>query len=749
MSLAFSSIIVVEVSDFEHAVAQIPDSSSLDATALVLRVNAQLWLELMANDAAVVNGTTELAEGQAQLIAALATQAHAVSQRAPHTRVYLIPEGHSMAAADPPYVARHGPRVLFDGTPDGPLFQPVSEAISNEIRQHELTQCIEAARSRCLICAASSYHFALPSGAHASQFLRLAEAFVDIATVDRIAYWVAHDIESQVPPLSGECWPLVVDHPSMLILAARVQRLVHIRLDVHTFPTYPSDVETRTAAFDVLRRISAPGKTVFVLIGVASTGRLARFIERWSIEMPEVTLSTTILYTLQKVADAKSLCRLDLSDYRHFASADICDLCAHDSHPVSIHTSSYMVGYGPASSVRLPPAMFDVQRPFLERWGGRPNVLRVHYDDPNESTARHHAFYVDVGTLLDFPEFQEEIFSKVRDLHPMPDAIAVPDHPTAHRIGELVGGALTLPVVTLTMGVLRGEDPAGADLAAARCVLVIDDVLISGTRLDVINRFLREQHAQQMPSVGNIHYLTLLATPASERKYRQRRSGLVGNHAWVATLDHLYKFPLPDWHTPAQCPWCKERKELSRLARVVGDLDGPLSSRLAQLNDTQHGVTDALYFVGSPDTDIPTLGSNSVLLQEGATALQVLFACASGTQQLRHADRDPLNADQFPAPAYLAERVFSEHYTERIIWLGMLRTLKGNEPEALLKSYLRRAALTEDDAQRPLVLAELAVAALLGKLGDIEVSEASRRSFEAVGIPWSALFETGLVDATP
>ena len=279
MSLAFGSIIVVKVSDFEHAVAQIPDSSLLDATALVLRVDAQLWLDLMTCEAA-------LDEGQAELRQALAAQANAVSLRAPHTRVYLIPDGHSLAMADPPYAARHGPRVLFEVTPDGPLFQPVPEDVSASIRQHDLAQSVEAARARCLVCAAANYHFALPSGAHASQFLRLAEAFVDIATVDRIAYWVAHNIEAQVPLLNGDCWPLVVDHPSMLILAARVQRLVHIRLDVHTFPTYPSDVETRTSAFDVLRRISAPGKMVFVLIGVASTGRLARFIERWSNETP-------------------------------------------------------------------------------------------------------------------------------------------------------------------------------------------------------------------------------------------------------------------------------------------------------------------------------------------------------------------------------------------------------------------------------------------------------------------------------
>lgn len=735
MSLAFSSIIVVKVSDFEHAVAQIPDSSLLDATALVLRVDAQLWLELMA--------------GEPALIDRLGVQAQAVSQRAPHTRVYLIPDGHSLATANPPYAARHGPRVFFEATPDGPLFQPVTDAVSVDIRQHDLAQCVEAARSRCLICAGSSYHFALPSGAHASQFLRLAEAFVDIATVDRIAYWVAHDITAQVPPLDEGCWPLVVDHPSMLILAARVQLLVPIRLEVHTFPTYPSDVETRAAAFDVLRRISAPGRTVFILIGVASTGRLARFIERWSNEMPDVALSTTILYTVQGVANARSLCHLDLPDYRHFSSADTCELCAHDSHPVSIHTSNYMVGYGPASAVRLPRGMFDAQKPFLERWGGRPNVLRVHYDDPNESAARHHAFYVDIGTLLDLPEFQEEVRGKVRQLQPAPDVVAVPDHPTAHRIGGLVGEELAIPVVTLTTGLLKGEEQGVPELAGARCLLVIDDVFITGTRLDVVNRFLREQRAQRVPLLENIHFITLLATPASERKYIQRRSGLVGNHAWTATLDHLYRFPLPDWHTQLQCPWCRERKELSRLARVVGELDGPLSGRLAQLNDTKQGVTGAVYFVASPDTVIPSLGSNSVVLQEGASALQVLFSCASGLQQLRNADQAPLNADQFPAPAYLAERVFSEHYTERVIWLGLLRALRGNEAEAALKSFLRRSALAEEDAQRPMVLAELVVAALSGKLDGIEVSETSRRMFEAVGIPWSALFETGLVDSEP
>lgn len=259
MTLAFGSTVISQVSDFEHAVAQIPDVELLQAHGLVLRLDAQLWLLLMSGEESA--GRT------------LSDQAQAVARRAPGLDVYAIPDGHTAASARPAYVARHPPRLLFHGASATAPFSSVDEPTLRELREQDLAQFIERERTRCVICAASNYHFALPSGAHSSQFLRLAEAFVDIVTVDRIAYWVALDIESTVRPMASDGrHALLVDHPSMLVLAARVQMLVSLELEVVTFSTYPSDIEARTATFSLLEQLAARTSSLRVLAWL--TGKL-------------------------------------------------------------------------------------------------------------------------------------------------------------------------------------------------------------------------------------------------------------------------------------------------------------------------------------------------------------------------------------------------------------------------------------------------------------------------------------------
>lgn len=737
MTLAFSNTVVTKVSDFEHAVAQIPDSLLLDASGLVLRVDAKLWLEMISDD--------QEFEGKLQV------QAAAVRRRAPNIDVYVIPDGHSSAEARPAYVARQGPRLLIDGSKAEALFRPVEQAKLLEIREQDLSRCIEAARSRCVICAASNYHFELPSGAHASQFLRLAEAFVDIETVDQVAYWIALEIQAKIP-LLGDNSPhaLLVDHPSMLILAARVQLLVSVPLEVVAFPSYPSDVEMRTASFDLLKRFATRSATVFVLIGVASTGRLASFIQRWAQEVRDVDVKALILYSVQDVEEVDVLCRLELPDYQHYSTSTVCALCAAQSFPVRIQTSNYMVGHAPANAVALLPKFFDEQRRFIECWGRYPNVLRVHYNDPNESTARHHAFYVDIGTLLDIPAFAENVLLNAKAFEPRPEVVVIPDHPSAQRVGRLVSDALEIPLTILDSALLsRKVGAVDASLYAASCVLVLDDVFITGSRFDVINRFFRENKVERAPRLNRIHYWTLLATPSSEKKYKQAKRGMTTTHGWVSTLTHLNKFTLPDWHEAKDCPWCRELTVLNSLTQAVGEFEGPLVDRLADLGNTVEGVTERAYFLAHSELVLPSLGAESAALGQGASPLQVLFACASAVQQLRQADNDSLNANQFPAPAYLAERVFSKNYTERLIWLGMLRSLKSKELEPALKTYLSEVALNERDGQRALVHGELAVAWVTGKLAAIDESLACKHFFEEAGISWQALFDYGLVDRDP
>jgi hypothetical protein len=734
MTLAFSSGVVRQASDIEHVVAQIPDAALMGASGLVLRFDAEFWLRLMSD--------SERAFGL------LSEHAEAVSRRAPNVDIFALPDGHSAAVAEPPYVARHGPRLLFRGSDGSVAFETeVDDARLQSIREDDLHQVVSGAQNRCIICAASSYHFALPSGAHASQFIRLSEAFIDMPTVDRIAYWIAHKIEAQLSTLQDKSnFTLLVDHPSMLVLAARVQLLVSVRLSIATFPGYPSDVEARTTTFSFLNQIATNKTAVFVLVGVASTGRLASFVDTWASNRPGLTIQPTTLYAVQDIEGATPLCRLTLPNYEHYETEEACGMCANQSEAVAIHSTNYMVGVTVPKAIALPSSLFQEQREFLSRWGGHEGVLRVHYDDPNESTARHHAYYCDVATLLQIEHFQQEVREKVNALTPRPDAVAVPDHPTAIRIAEIIAGELEIPIITISNEMLahhRGD--RDQHLLSARTLLVADDLFITGSRLDIINRLLRETKEERAPALTHIHFFTLLATPASEQKYAARSNGLTSKHSWKAQLTHLYRFCLPDWHDQRSCPWCREREALNVLAKLSGILDDPISDRISHLSSTNQGLTDRAFNLNGIVSAVPNLGAESVILNCGATALQVLFSCASALQQLRHKSTDPLSPSQFPAPTGLAERVFSTNYSERTVWLGILRSLRSTELHKDLVHFLRAAALDKADGQHPLIHGELAVAWLTGKLGSPDSSEAGRELFESLGIPWQSMFDAGYV----
>ncbi|CAJ0773648.1 hypothetical protein LMG18090_00150 [Ralstonia mannitolilytica] len=736
MTLAFSDLIAETSADFDHAIAQIESTSLRQASGIVLRAHASLWRRIKKNEF-----DFDLLERHLD----------AVLRRAPGLDVYLLPDAHSLAEHWAVESGALPPIQLIDGASAAKVLRSIDSDCLHRIRHAELKGLFESSQGRCVICASASHHFALPSGAHATQFVRLGDAFASIQVVDRIAYWVAMEIQSRSAILekSGR-HTVFVDHPSMLVLAARVQQLVDVPVEIVAFPTYPSDVQSRSASFDLLRRHAAGCASVFVVIGVASTGRLAEFIQRWGEEDFRDTANVIVLYAMQEINVAAVLCQLELDGYRHFPDQSTCALCAAESTAVQIHTSSYLVGLQPAEATALGRNHFDKQRNFLQRWGALPGVLRVHYDDPNEATGRHHAFYIDVGTLLDVPEFREELQAACAQFSPRADVIVIPDHPTARKLGELLSGFLSTPFVVLDEQLIaRREGPTNEILRSSRCALIVDDVFITGSRLESMNRLLREQYAERAPHLETIHYWTVLATPSSPTAYQRVVGGMTQNHNWSSSVSHFQEIPLPDWHRTDDCPWCLERNVLSGLAQSVLEFDGQISERLASLSSTTHGVVSSPFVTTANGIAIPSLGAQSVALAEGSSAMQVLFACASAAQQLRNAPKHALNADLFPTPRYVARRVFEDHYTERLIWLALLRSFKGKELEQGLKAFLATAALDMQDGQHGIVSGELAVAWLTGKLGAIPVSALCREYFASAGISWDALYAEAFVDRYP
>lgn len=81
----------------------------------------------------------------------------------------------------------------------------------------------------------------------------------------------------------------------------------------------------------------------------------------------------------------------------------------------------------------------------------------------------------------------------------------------------------------------------------------------------------------------------------------------------------------------------------------------------------------------------------------------------------------------FPRLHTWPESVLSANFTERIIWLAVLRSLKSSELSTELKVFLRRHALDRSDGQHPLLHAELAVAWLTGKLDVLDSTGVGRQ----------------------
>lgn len=458
---------------------------------------------------------------------------------------------------------------------------------------------------------------------------------------------------------------------------------------------------------------------------------------------------TFILFGVQDIAEQDVLCRLELKEYQHFPAAPVCQLCRKGSQPVQISGSSYLAGYAPTEAVALPQKWFERQKSFVQRFGRLPGVLKVHFNDPNEYTPRHHAFYVDVGRLLDSQDVRSELRDLLKSLTPQPDFALLPAHPVSERLSVFLKSDLAIGSLMFQGKLSDLEQHPREALAASKSLLILDDVFITGSRLDSINRQLRESADKLCPQLTNIHFVTVLATSPSEERYHRRKTGLTAVHKWTSNLVHLYQVPLPDWHSANQCPWCKEHAILSEIAKAETLLEGPVVERLSQLGDPKRGVETNPYFIPFASSPLPNLGAQSAVLAADSSPMQVLFACASGLQQLRAATVGPrLAADRYPAPTFLAERVFSNNYTERLIWLALLRGALPVELEPALKSFLRTIAeATARNEEERFLKGEMGLLYLLGSLGPLPETGTMRAMFVDLGIAWETLVRLGYVSA--
>ena len=78
-------------------------------------------------------------------------------------------------------------------------------------------------------------------------------------------------------------------------------------------------------------------------------------------------------------------------------------------------------------------------------------------------------------------------------------------------------------------------------------VLVVDDVINSGSRLRSYNRALREEYG----TFRSISILVGVARMQSRQELRDLKTALCDGHPWLAELQFVYEVVLPRWDAPS------------------------------------------------------------------------------------------------------------------------------------------------------------------------------------------------------
>lgn len=569
---------------------------------------------------------------------------------------------------------------------------PVTGDCVEHIRKLDLSHLANAHRAQAILTVQGG-HFVLPSGQHTSHFFRLAECLSSIDSVDRLAYWTARDICGQLTGRKPKSLLLIVDHPSMLVLALRVsQVLPSIKIKIRAIREYPGITTGEDQLEDWVRQQVGDSDAVHCIVGVSSTGGLSRIVER-ACEASQSKATLTIIYSTIASPTPSAFCRLDIENYKYSRKGESCELCLDTtrSNRFYIDPSRYFLHERLNEVVPLPPPLFDPQKSFLKAYGEIDGVLKVHIDDPNDETGRHHAFYIDIAELLGCEGFVEEVIEGVRNIQP--DLVVIPPHAVGHTIAKLIRNNFEMPVhlhKDLRLDVMANESDAllATALNTAKSLLIIDDLAFTGRRLHTFNSALREAGSVfNSPSIVN--FFPLIAVPESLDKWAQFRRGLCGNHpGQTRQLISLYTIQLPHWGID-YCPWCAECRQIERLPTFSDD---DSDERGNVLNDKDAGLYSNGWVNVSPGEQVPILGEKSPLLDGGASSIQTLFACASATQQARSRKERPLNGKGFPLSYVIDSAVIRDFTNETLFVVSLLRSLLTGEVCDEFRQHVARLA---------------------------------------------------------
>lgn len=590
-------------------------------------------------------------------------------------------------------------------------------------------------------------HVILPSGAHASEYVRVADMFNDHAAVRRAADWLEQRVMSDTI-LVGDTWTIM---PLLQELSARAAAIAmgarsRTAPPILCFSSYPEPEEVR----QTLRRVSSlaasrtDAKALFI-ISVASSGALLENLEALSERnMPGVPREVIAIANADRRIQVESLCVLD--DIQRFR-ADDCDLCrSMDRRPtIRIDRKRYF----PSVSVERIPVMITptAARKHGAFWevADRKRAVRLHAAVVQGSPLagrsggetglgevvpiKRRDIAIDVAQLLKDPKFKEDVCEALSIFQPRCDLVVVPAHGASEALHDLAQVIYPKPrPVTLEHG---QREELKEKLLGARRILILDDVIVSGTTVRSIHRMiqdiLHEFSEAQRHEDYTISVFVIIGRPQTEALWKRLEDSLQQGPRRTYLKRHI-SLLLPD----DRCPWCDERSRLRRVQTqrskpVVAGAprgalatagDGPdevddfIEERLRRLNPPQDarltGLADSIFLCGATGefASDDTLTSNS-FFGEALHEATAYAAVAAAMHAIRVEQNQTLQGRQGVAWHWDLARIITA-YHDPIIQASFLRAAKPEElvleNQAELDAAVKEAFYLTDDPDRQVSL---------------------------------------------
>jgi adenine/guanine phosphoribosyltransferase-like PRPP-binding protein len=564
------------------------------------------------------------------------------------------------------------------------------------LREAECRALIE--RSGVALPPDETYHYEGPNGRHYKSFVRVGTAIQSVDSLDGLAFWLL--------PHLAMADVVVLDSWTILSLGLNAERYwratsaalgrepVNAPLTIECRRRYGEPAAELTRRLNTLAARAENRLSVVIIMSVASTGQTAAALKEGCENAKLATIDVVNLFCGRQ-AGTKAFCTLSqITD--HYAPAD-CPDCAEGSRTVRILPETYLMELSATVrddvAIRLPHARQAIE--FFERYGGA-NVVSIHRDQ--EGGDRHHMIYLDIGVLLEHDEFKSRLDEELKDVTGV-DVVVCPEHEAGRALARAVAERLSVDFVAADPE--RMLDLAAYErgkLEGRRRVLVVDDIVMTGTRLRRYRNMLHRA-GFALADGFELHYLAGVVRPDDLGGLR----GVVDYTHFAERFHYVELLVLPNWDRD-ECPWCLEAQLLETHSRAVAE-HVSMHTRHTMLDRTDEGLRSALFMRWfadhGPAFDPFLLGQDSIFSAQDEPEL---FACVASAVQVLRNTGDLNERFTLPVAKVLAQSfTFSGRFYDTVITACLLRAARRHDLRATtsdpglekeVRSRLREAPVT-------------------------------------------------------